>query len=189
MPNIRNAHVHRPATYSADTRSSSPPSWPKEEIDSLRKELCRRVPARNDTFWQSHKVWIGCTEIKPCQGHAPGAAVKNLEIRITVVGNATAPDVWDYYMVRRNELLDVLSRADNNQRLQISDVRIVRGSVEIIVLVSFFKAAVTIGSALASFFGNYQQTKSGFHSAMTDLDSFIDGVVSGLNELFRVFGF
>lgn len=168
-----------------------PPHWPEDELRLLREAVCRSVPPSSDAFWQSNAVWVGCTEIDENTSYEPHSAVRNLEIKIKAVGREDISALWDYYLKKERTLRELIAQSTDGVRIRIADLRVVKGSVEIILIIAIIKVGISLAGIILGFmqaFAAYDKIKAGFNDARVDCKAFVEKLVYRLKGFFGGFG-
>lgn len=157
--------------------------WRTEELRSLRAEICRQAPPRDDEYWKSNPVWVGCTDAVMDKIAGTGDFVK---LTFKVETQHDSNDLWDYYESNKAEILSAIKSNVPAGNIRIVNMKIERGSVTIFVMVQ-----ITIGLALLviAILANYDNIEKNFKRAMPLIKQYANDAIGSLKRLFGRFGF
>jgi len=166
------------------SRDSEPErDWRADELRLLRAEICRQAPPRDNEYWTTNSVWVGCTDAVMDKSAGTGDFVK---LTLKVETQQDSDDLWSYYESRKAEILSAIRSGIPSGNIRIVGTKVERGSVSIFVIIQ-----ITIGlaSLVIAILSNYDNIKKNFKRAMPLIKQYASDAIASLKRLFGGFGF
>ncbi|GAA0334816.1 hypothetical protein GCM10009087_51440 [Sphingomonas oligophenolica] len=126
-------------------------------------------------------TWIGCVDATLDKSAGPGDFVR-LTFKVTT--KEDSDDIWKYYEARKSEIVSAVRSALPEGNVRITDIKIEKGSVTLIILIQ-----ITIGlvGIIIAILGNYDNIERNFKRAMPLLKQYAIDTTNSFKRLFGAF--